>query len=81
MQFNKNKNDKLLKRNPLVSRDIGEKNGHNINVGTNGKKREVVVTFTPSLLVLASYILLLIKHLHTRNGDLKWRKNIRRTKK
>ena len=28
-----------------------------------------------------SYILLLIKHLHTRNGDLKWRKNIRRTKK
>ena len=60
MQFNKNKNDKSSKRNLPVFRNIGEKRGHNINVGTKGKERELVVTLTPSLLVLATYILLLI---------------------
>lgn len=60
MQPKKDKNRKTLKKNPLVSRNTGEKIGHNIKeTGANGS-REIVITFSPSFIVLATYVLLLI---------------------
>ncbi len=60
MQTNKDKNNKTFRKNPLISRNIEGSVGHNINGNTPKKGREIVITLTPSLLVLASYILLLI---------------------
>lgn len=60
MQSKKNKNTQRVRKNPLASRKKDGKLGHNINGNTDKKEREIVITLTPSLLVLASYILLLV---------------------
>ncbi len=60
MQSKKNRNNKSVEKNPFLFRNTVGKVGHNIDGNNSKKDREIVITVTPSLLVLASYILLLI---------------------
>lgn len=60
MKSKKNKTDKAINENPLASLNIAGRVGHNINGNSPKTEKEIVITITPSLLILASYILLLI---------------------